>query len=89
MLKSLGDYPIAVNGLEINEVTDGYVVHQHDRDRVHYLNATAAILLELCNGKNRTADLPELLRSAFQLPTAPVADVQNCLLTLRNEGLIL
>ena len=34
------------------------------------------------------SDLPELLRQAFQIPTAPVADVQRCLMTLRSEGLI-
>ncbi len=78
----VSEYPIAVQGLEISEVSDGYVVHQHDRGRVHYLNVTAAILLELCNGENRVADLPELL------PSAPVADVQLCLNTLIDEGLV-
>lgn len=84
----VSEYPIAVQGLEISEVSDGYVVHQHDRGRVHYLNVTAAILLELCNGENRVADLPELLRTAYDLPSAPVADVQLCLNTLIDEGLV-
>ena len=55
---------------------------------MHYLNVTAAILLELCNGENRVADLPELLRTAYDLPSAPVADVQLCLNTLIDEGLV-
>ena len=33
--------------LEINQVPDGYVIYQADRDRVHFLNSTAAAVLEL------------------------------------------
>jgi Coenzyme PQQ synthesis protein D (PqqD) len=75
--------------LEVNEVADGYIVYQPDRDRVHYLNQTAALVLELCNGRNAEADLPELLQLAWDLPTPPVEDVAECLEALRKEGLII
>ena len=39
------------DNLEINEVPDGYIIYQSARDRVHYLNKTAAVVFELCNGK--------------------------------------
>jgi hypothetical protein len=74
--------------LEINEVADGYIVYQPDRDRVHYLNQTAALVLELCNGRNAEADLPELLRMAWDLSAPPIEEVAECLETLRKEGLI-
>ena len=74
--------------LEINEVADGYIVYQPDRDRVHYLNQTAALVLELCNGRNAEADLPELLRTAWDLAAPPIEEVAECLETLRKEGLI-
>jgi hypothetical protein len=83
-----GRKPLMAPDLEINEVADGYIVYQPDRDRVHYLNQTAALLLELCNGQNAVADLPELLRSAWDLGAAPVDEVAECLEALRNEGLI-
>jgi hypothetical protein len=81
--------PRLAQGVEINEVADGYIVYQAERDRVHYLNPTAALILELCNGRNAEADLPELLQSAFTLPASPIDEVQACLETLRTEGLIL
>ena len=74
--------------IEINEVADGYIVYQSDRDRVHYLNQTAALVLELCNGRNAEADLPELLRLAWDLSEAPIEEVTECLEVLRKEGLI-
>jgi hypothetical protein len=81
--------PVTAPDLEINEVSDGYIVYQPDRDRVHYLNQTAALLLELCNGRNAEAQLPELVRLAYDLSNPPIEDVTQCLDTLRNEGLIL
>jgi len=80
--------PKTLQGLQINAVTDGYIVYQSDRDRVHYLNQTAALILELCNGRNQATALPELLQSAFDLPNAPVEEVEACLRTLRTEGLV-
>jgi len=80
--------PTSVPGLDINPVADGYIVYQTDRDRIHYLNATAAIVLEMCNGRNAANELPELLRLAFDLAEPPVDAVVTCLETLANEGLI-
>lgn len=80
--------PTTVPGLEINAVSDGYIVYQPDRDRVHYLNQTAALLLELCNGRNAEAELPELVRLAYELSAQPTEEVAGCLEILRKEGLI-
>ncbi len=80
--------PVRAPGLEINEVADGCIVYQPDRDRVHYLNQTAALILELCNDRNAEADLSELLRLAYDLPTPPVEEVAECLELLRKEGLV-
>jgi hypothetical protein len=80
--------PSSVSGLEINPVADGYIVYQPARDRIHYLNATAAVVLELCNGRNAAGELPELLRLAFDLAEPPVEAVATCLETLAHEGLI-
>ena len=82
-------HPQAVEGLEISIVEDGCVVHDSRRDKIHYLNETGAVILELCNGRVAATELPELIRLAYALPEAPVADVENCLAALRREGLLL
>ena len=84
----MSDCPKPVEGLEINRVADGYVVYHPARDRVHYLNQTAAIVLELCNGRNDAAEIASLLKSAYELPGDPAEEVASCLGQLRAEGLI-
>ena len=83
------EYPTSAPGLEVNSVADGYIVYQADRDRIHYLNHTAAVVLELCNGRNAARDLPELVRLAFDLTEAPTEAVASCLEMLEQEGLVL
>jgi hypothetical protein len=80
--------PRQVEGVEINQVADGYVVYHPARDRVHYLNQTATIVLELCNGKNDAAKIASLLQMAYELPELPLEEVTGCLVQLRAEGLI-
>jgi len=82
------EYPRHVEGVEINQVADGYVVYHAARDRVHYLNQTATIVLELCNGKNDAAKIASLLQTAYELPDLPLEEVTGCLGQLRAEGLI-
>ena len=82
-------HPQAVEGLEISIVEDGCVVHDTRHDKIHYLNETAGAILALCNGRVAADELPELIRIAYELPEAPVADVRNCVAALRQEGLLL
>lgn len=88
MANAMRGNPVKAPDLKINEVADGYIVYQPDRDRVHYLNQTAALVLELCNGRNAEADLPDLLQLAWDLPAPPVEEVAECLKLLSIEGLI-
>jgi hypothetical protein len=80
--------PAMAPDLEISTVADGYVVYQPDRDRVHYLNKTASLVFELCNGRNPEAEMPGLVQLAFGLSQPPVDEVAECLEVLRREGLI-
>ena len=81
--------PRAVEGLERHASADGYILYQADRDRVHQLNPTAAILLALCNGRNRVTDLPALLQLAYGLAEAPTAETRAGLEQLIAETLII
>ena len=82
------ELPKLVAGLEINKVADGYIVYQPARDRVHYLNHTATIVLELCNGTNSPSEIASLLQSAYDLLAPPEVEVAACLQQLRSEELV-
>ena len=80
--------PERAAGIEVRDAPDGVVVYDARRDRLHYLNPTAALLLECCDGTVRVTELPGLLAMAFALPDPPTADVHECLLKLLDEGLL-
>lgn len=79
--------PTQALGLEINECTDGYVIYQNEQDKVHFLNHTAVVVLELCTGQNTAADIAQALAEAYGLETPPLAEVNAALETLVAEGL--
>jgi hypothetical protein len=82
------DRPIRVEGIEINPVPEGYVVYDPERDRVHQLNHTAALVLELCNGENTSEDIVRVLQVAYELGEPPEAATHECINQLREEGLV-
>jgi hypothetical protein len=84
----MNDHPVRAEGIDVTDVADGYVVYHPDRDRVHYLNHTAAVVFEFCTGENSAEDMIRLLQLAFDLPEPPEAEARACLRQLRDEGLI-
>lgn len=83
-----GTKPVRAPGLEISFVGDGYVVLQPAKERMHSLNHTAALVLELCTGENDSSEIARLLQNAFGMPDPPLAETRNCLETLFREELI-
>jgi hypothetical protein len=73
---------------EPTAVPVGYVIYQAARDMVHYLNPTAAIAYELCDGRHSARQIAEFIQKSFDLPEAPMGEVVECLATLRQEQLI-
>ncbi len=82
------EYPKRSPGMEISEVTDGFIVSHAESERIHYLNATAAFLLEVCDGTVRADELPGLLAMAFSLEHSPDTDFEECLDALSRQGLL-
>ena len=80
--------PEPVDGLDVHEVEDGLVVYHGDTDRVHYLNATAAVVLSLSDGTRTADELAELVQAAWELDAPPLAEVQACVIQLRAEGVL-
>ncbi len=80
--------PKQIAGLDVEETDEGYIIYEPDRDRVHFLNATAALILELCNGENSVVEIADLVQQAFELPDAPMQAVKDVLTQMGDEGLL-
>jgi coenzyme PQQ synthesis protein D (PqqD) len=78
----------AVEGLEVHEVEDGLVVYDAHTDRVHHLNAAAALVFTLSDGTRTEEELAELVGAAWQLDEPPVDSVRACAAQLREEGVL-
>lgn len=70
------------------EVDDGFVVSDAQGDEVHFLNKTAAIVYEMCDGQTRAAEIARFLEKSFSLGVSALPDVSACLQTLEDKHLI-
>lgn len=75
-------------GLQVNRVSDGYVIYRQAAEHVHYLNLTGAFIFELCDGETPADWMPELVREAFDLDRPPADEVRACLGELFGASLI-
>jgi hypothetical protein len=83
------DRPAQTSGLDISPVEDGYVVYDASTDLVHYLNPTAAVTLELCDGQRTAEEITSFMTSMFTAPGQDVhAAVLGCIDQLRGLGLL-
>ena len=80
--------PRRADALEIRPVPDGFVVYDPARDRLHFLNATAAFVLECCDGATPLSALAELVAAAFRPEADPAVEVDACVQRLLSEGLL-
>lgn len=53
--------------LQINRLEDGCVVYHPEQERVHFLNQTAAMVLELCDGHHNFQDIEARVTEHFDL----------------------
>jgi len=80
--------PRRIDGLDVNRVSDGYVIYRHASEVVHYLNLTGAFIFELCDGETPVDWMADLVREAFELADAPQDEVSTCLTELERASLI-
>ena len=80
--------PLHSDGVDIHDVDDGLVVYDAATDRVHYLNQSATVIFELCNGERTTEQIAELVRAAWELDTPPSEAVAECLERLLTEQVV-
>ena len=86
---ALPERPVRAEGLEVHEVADGLVVYQAQPECVHHLNNTAAIVFELCDGKNTVPEISEQLAAAFGPACVPAGVTERCIADLWSKGVVL
>jgi hypothetical protein len=74
--------------LDITETDDGYIIYEPETDKVHHLNPSAVLILELCDGSSTALEIAEAVREVFQLPSTPIGSVTDGILALAAEGLV-
>jgi len=83
----MGTKPERIEGLEITSVDDGCLIYQPEKNRVHYLNHTAVLILELCTGQYSPAEIAAMVQRTYALPDMPTREVHEILTRLHDEGL--
>ena len=82
------DAPKAKAGLDISVAEGGFIVFQPEIDRVHYLNHSAVLVLELCTGQNSAREIATLVQEAYSLPDPPCQMVDETVSNLGAQGLL-
>ena len=73
---------------EISEIGEGYVIYDEQRDRVHFLNTSAAVVLEFCDGDRSIETIARLMNEGYGADGPALQDVETCLHMLEVEQLI-
>lgn len=80
--------PKAKAGLDISAAEGGFIVFQPEVERVHYLNHSAVLVLELCTGQNSARDIATLVQEPYSLPSPPYQAVEETVASLGALGLL-
>ncbi|MGA3201083.1 MAG: PqqD family protein [Bryobacteraceae bacterium] len=75
------------DGLEFHIVDDQCLLYHPDSDRIHYLNPTAGLVFELCDGNHTAGQIAILVQEAYGLPELPLDEVRGCLDRLQKMGI--
>jgi hypothetical protein len=84
----MNDYSCAVDGLIRSEMENGLSVYQPEGGRVHFLNHTATLNLELCDGSNSLAEIARVMQVAFVLAESSEHEVQKLLQQAADVGIV-
>jgi len=84
----MSDKPQRRDGVELEQMSEGFMAMQPELGRVHYMNHTAAIVFELCDGETTEDGIAAALQDLYDLDAPPHEEVATCLATLREQKLV-
>ena len=83
-----GTHPKRLDRLDINPAEDGFIIYQSEKERVHYLNHTAVVILEMCDGRNSPTAIAGTLQKAYSLSKRPQKEVNEILAQMKEAGIV-
>jgi pyrroloquinoline quinone biosynthesis protein D len=79
--------PTPRRGFQLEEMGEENLLYRHSAKRVVYLNASAAVIWRLCDGKRTIAAIETLLTENYPEAVAEIsADVRRTIEMLMREG---
>lgn len=81
-------HPTRRPGFEVHDCSDGFMIHDPAGDHVHFLNHTAVLILEHCDGGRSVEDIAGLVAGIYSLPEPPLAEVESVVADFQARGLI-
>jgi len=72
----------------IAPVDDGYIAYDTEQDALHWINATGALILELCDGRRTVEGIEAAFVATLELPEEMGSAVKEWLKTSLDVGLI-
>ena len=81
-------FPKRADGLEVSSIDGGFMVYQAEHNRVHYLNHTAVLVLELCNGRDSAEKIAGIVQEAYGLSEVPKTEVRDIITKMEIEALV-
>lgn len=84
----LPECPRRAEGVEVEPLANAFLVLHPGREDVRRVNATAALILGLCDGKTPVRELVASVQRAYRLLSAPTVAVVDFLIRAVDEGLI-
>jgi hypothetical protein len=80
--------PRRVPNIELEPIAEGFMAYDAEASRVHYLNRTAGIVLQLCDGETTAETIAATMQDIYSLSEPPSGEVASCLQSLREDGLL-
>ncbi len=78
--------PVPSDGYRVEELDGETLLYFHERKKVVYLNASAASVWKLCDGRRSTGDIVGMLSEAYPEARDIGNDVHEAIDSLVREG---
>ncbi len=64
--------PVTKKCVELEELDDGCILYDTEKDEVHSLNSTAASIWICCDGKHSVKDIADVVEKCFKSKNKPI-----------------